>query len=118
MLIHLIADYYGMTSKSQDQPKSSKDRQPITRASQKTIGGSKQNELDTQEESKQSENLRSVIISKTSNSRAPLLGLTDYLTPIQEEKHETIIQRLKKQGPKRYQTAETDQKEISEDQVR
>ena len=116
MLIHMIADHYGMPSKSHEEPKGSKDKQPITRNTSKTVGGTKNSESDGPEESKQSENLKAVVITKGPDTRAPLLGLTDYLTRSQKEKHEIIMQRLKKQGPKR-NIVDTEPKDIPEDQV-
>ena len=113
----MIADHYGMPSKSQDENKTSKEKQPLTRDGKKSGAITRQNESDNLEESKQSENLRTVIISRAADSKPPLLGLTDYLTRSQKEKHEVIIQRLKKQGPKRNLTSEIDQREIPEDQV-
>lgn len=88
----MIVDHYSMVSKSQDD-KVSREKQQTAREKPSSTSDS-----GVQEESKLADNFRTVIITKQSDSKAPLIGLTDYLTKYQKEKHEQTMRLLKKQG--------------------
>lgn len=89
----MIVDHYSMSSKSQDDKSSKEKQQPVKEKASGLVSDS-----PNQEENKQEQNLRTVIITKLPETHAPLLGLTDYFTAQQKEKHELALKRLKKQG--------------------